>query len=501
MSNVQPLHFKYPETSIYWLLGVILVPLIIRKVLNRYPRLSALPPGPAGFPIFGNAFQVPVKMPWFKFTKWAEEFGPIFSLNMAGHPIIVVNMFKAAHDLVDRRSDIYSDRPRFIISGEIFKLRKLRRASHEGLNSRAIEKYQHILTREVALATFQTLNSPDAWVSHINRACASVILSTVYGWPPLIDKDGPLVEEIHAMGAKITEGVVPGAYLVDIIPALEYLPPWAAKWKREGIKWHQHIMKVLEGFNAEVETKMLKGQSPECFVSDLITTKGRHELTDKEAAWLAGIIFLAGPEALAQTLLYFILAMILYPNVMRKAQAELDDVVGRGRIPTFEDQKKLPYIEAVVRETLRWRPPAPMGVPRNATEDHWYDGYLIPKGATVISNIWDSKIFLDFDDFRPDRFLDGIPEYTRSAGHTSFGFGKRICVGNDFANQMLYMTVVTILWASNIEKALDSGGKPIIPSKHDFVEAGIAVGPAPFPCKFSARFPDALSILKARLAD
>lgn len=80
--------------------------------------------------------------------------------------------------------------------------------------------------------------------------------------------------------------------------------------------------------------------------------------------------------------------MTLYPDVQKKAQEEVDRVVGSGRLPTMEDRGNLPYIEAIVNEVLRWHPVAPMGLPHTSTEDDICEGYLIPKGSMILANIW-----------------------------------------------------------------------------------------------------------------
>jgi cytochrome P450 len=157
----------------------------------------------------------------------------------------------------------------------------------------------------------------------------------------------------------------------------------------------------------------------------------------------------------AASLSAFMLAMRLYPNVMKKGQVEIDSVVGRDRLPTFEDWDNLPYIRAIVKEVLRWRPVAPLGVPRRTTkvsssvsvslltscmkriwtQDDVYEGYFIPKGTIVLANIWamnrDPALFPDYEEFRPERFLDEsgtvevVPRDTHNQGHVSFGFGRR----------------------------------------------------------------------------
>ena len=80
--------------------------------------------------------------------------------------------------------------------------------------------------------------------------------------------------------------------------------------------------------------------------------------------------------------------MSLSSDVVRKAQEEIDRVIGNDRLPTSMDRPNLPYIEAVVKEVLRWHPVAPMGLPHTSTTEDVVEGYLIPKGSMVIANIW-----------------------------------------------------------------------------------------------------------------
>lgn len=88
-------------------------------------------------------------------------------------------------------------------------------------------------------------------------------------------------------------------------------------------------------------------------------------------------------------MLVFFLAMTLYPEIQRLAQRELDAVVGSERLPQFSDQDSLPYINAIVKECLRWQPVAPLAIPHRSVEDDIYkDKYFIPKGSMVIGNVW-----------------------------------------------------------------------------------------------------------------
>lgn len=101
--------------------------------------------------------------------------------------------------------------------------------------------------------------------------------------------------------------------------------------------------------------------------------------------------------------------MTQHGEVLRRAQEELDSVIGRDRMPDFVDEDSLPYCNAVVRETMRWRSVIAGGLAHMTTEDDVYDGYIIPKGTTVLANHWalhhDPAIYPEPMSFKPERFI------------------------------------------------------------------------------------------------
>ena len=191
-----------------------------------------------------------------------------------------------------------------------------------------------------------------------------------------------------------------------------------------------------------------------------------------------------GSGTTASVLNWWALAMVAFPEAQRRAQAELDVVVGRDRLPTFSDAPYLPYIHAIVKETLRWRPIAPLGVPHIATREDWYEGMYIPKGTACIANIWqcnhDRTVYGDdADEFRPERFLNERGELTsgpmnpNQEGHSSYGFGRRTCVGKLLANDALFMDVARALWAVNFERVRDESGNELLPDTESFGDVGL----------------------------
>ncbi|THC93362.1 hypothetical protein EYZ11_007154 [Aspergillus tanneri] len=141
---------------------------------------------------------------------------------------------------------------------------------------------------------------------------------------------------------------------------------------------------------------------------------------------------------------YLFLAMILYPEAQEKAQEEIDRVVGTHRLPRFEDRDKLPYINALVKEILRWHPVGAIGFPHQVTEDDICEGYFIPKGAQVLPIVWsfthDPDLYHDPMVFKPERFL-ARENYTPETNPEAFvfGFGRRICPGRILADSSLYL--------------------------------------------------------------
>jgi cytochrome P450 len=146
--------------------------------------------------------------------------------------------------------------------------------------------------------------------------------------------------------------------------------------------------------------------------------------------------------------------MLLYPDAMKKGQAELDAVLGSSRFPTFDDKDKLPYIDAIVKETLRWRPVSAGGIPHAVIQDDEYMGYHIPAGATVIGNHWsmhlDENVYNDPYAFIPDRWIEH-PDLPLAA----FGFGRRICTGQHIAKNSLFINIARILWTFDIDYKYD----------------------------------------------
>lgn len=223
-----------------------------------------------------------------------------------------------------------------------------------------------------------------------------------------------------------------------------------------------------------------------------------YNFSDDQAGYISGSFLEAGADTTANTLVGFVQAMLLYPEAQRRAQAELDSVVGPDRLPSIDDWDRLPLVRACIKESLRWMPTAVLGLPHAVVQDDEYLGYRIPKGAGVMWNVWginmDARRFARPREFRPERYLgDDQTSYEAATNgdpakrdHFVFGAGRRMCQGMHIADRSLFFAIARMLWAFNLEKAVDAAGREITPDQEALTE-GFLVQPAPFPAKITPR--------------
>ncbi|KAL3594211.1 hypothetical protein FPOAC2_08516 [Fusarium poae] len=197
----------------------------------------------------------------------------------------------------------------------------------------------------------------------------------------------------------------------------------------------------------------------------------------------AGAVFIAGADTTWATCVIFVLNMVLHPEIQKKAQDELDAVIGPGKLPEFSDRPSLPYIEHIVQEIYRWSPLAPLGIPHKSLHDDVYQGMLIPKAH-------DERVYKAPHDFNPDRYSAGEPYPVGN-----FGFGRRICVGRFLADNSVWIMVATMLSTLNFCKKVAQDGRPIEPRVR-FTNGGTC-HPEHFDCDIRRRNSTATVLINA----
>ncbi|RYP13071.1 hypothetical protein DL767_010944 [Monosporascus sp. MG133] len=518
--------------------------MLLGATTSNKPK-APLPPGPKPLPLVGNVADLPPKgaREWEHWIKHKDLYGPISSVTVFGTTMIILHDAKFAVELLERRGNIHSSRPRNIFGNEMCgwehvvatqpygnMLRAFRQKFHRFMGTRAaLSDFHHLQELEANRFLLRVLRTPDRLLQHVRTEAGAIILKMAYGYTIEPHDEDPLVNIADRALSQFSAAFVPGAWLVDTIPILRYLPDWmpGADFKRKAREWHATITETAEKPMQFVKSEMDAGKNEPSYVSSLYEKAGGKMTAEDEyvTKWSAASMYLGGADTVSNspfttaddtvalspatywviqanesqtvnTVQTFFLAMMVYPEVQRKAQEEIDRVVGSQRLPSFEDRGHLPYVEAVVSEAFRWHPVGPMGIPHVTSQDDVFEGYLIPKGAMILPNIWhfthDPAVYKDPMSFNPDRFLaDSPPPNPRDY---VFGFGRRICPGRLLADSSVWITIAKSLAVFNIRKPVVDG-KEVEPTV--LFTPGVISHPYPYTASIEPRTPKHADLIRA----
>ncbi|KAG2090009.1 cytochrome P450 [Suillus discolor] len=481
--------------------------LFIKKRQNNAP----LPPGPVPLPLLGSVLSIDACQPWLTYTKWSAMYGDLVFVRSLDEEMVVINSQHIAEALLDKRSRIYSDRPYlatlvpyglsinfgFMAYGDEWRL--CRRLFHQTFRPESAAKFRPMQIKRAREIIVNLVDDPENYYDHFATFSLSVVMSTVYDYN-ISARDDPMVQTvIKALVPSLTVLSPERALMLKTFPFLLKVPDWCwgSSIKRSARGSTELINEMADMPFRYVQQHMADGSSPaqSSMVAENLQRMERQEEAFKPAfenalKKAATTAIIASYETSAATLMIFSLAMVLYPEVQKRAQAEIDSVVGKERLPTFEDRASLPYIEAVLRETWRWQPVTPLGVPHATSSDDVYNGYFIPKGTIITYNTWgiarDEKRYPDASNFIPERFIDSDGALTSDdPAQYIFGLGRRACPGRYNADSSAWAAIATMLATLDISPAKDDQGKEISFTP-EFIP-GLVRFPATFPCSISAR--------------
>ncbi|KAJ7781994.1 cytochrome P450 [Mycena maculata] len=503
--------------------GLVLVSCASYIIFRSYVgRKSHLPPGPRGLPVVGNLYSLPKAYEWLVFIEMSRKYNSdIISLNVMGGTIIVLNSAASVDALLEDKSAIYSDRPSSTMLNDfvgfdwhfVFMRYGPRWKNHRKAFVQQFQPSQVLFHRPTELDAARVmlqrlLESPAKFERHLRHMTGMVILSTAYGIDIKPEND-PYIDISEQAHIAISRTAKRGAYLVDFFPSLKYIPEFlpGGGFKKEAREWNKAVSAMVEMPYAFVKTSLTAGTAKSSIASRALEEiEGAPDAEEQEIVLkeILGSCYSGGSDTIVSALSTFILAMTLYPDIQKKAQAAVDAVVGRDRLPDFNDN--IPYVDAVVREVLRWRPVLPLSIPHAVTQDDIYNGFHIPAGATVLGNSWailhDEAIFgPNTDEFIPERWLteDGeINTEMRNPG-VAFGFGRRVCPGKDMAQRSVWICAASILAVFNINNSVDKNGVPIEPSGE--YTSGVLSYPVPHKCDIVPRSETARAMIRSAVHD
>ncbi|KAK0184475.1 cytochrome P450 [Armillaria mellea] len=449
----------------------------------RYP--AQFPPGPTPLPLFGNLCDFTSSEPWLTVTQWAKKYGDLLDLildfsgdvcylHVLGQGIVFLSSADAASDLFEKRGTIYSDRPELRMVGDLCGCNRLlpflkydserftrqQRFVKKTLGPRSIPAYHPMIRASTNVFLSEFINSPSRYLEHARKYAGGLTLSVVYGYQARSTDDRFLKQAevcLEVIANDITAGS--GIWPVDLIPLLEYLPSWmpGAGFKKKAALWNRMLKEFAEDPFEEAKTAVKNGTILPSFCSNLLSRDESLTATDEEEVkYCANSMFAASADTTVTTTSQFILAMMLHPGVLKKAQAEIDRVVGYDRLPELSDKPALPYVNAVMSEVWRWGVPVPLNIPHCLKQDDEYRGMHIPKGSIV--NIYlrailcDEKLYPRPDLFDPDRFMSEGQDTVKDPRNYIFGFGRRRCPGADLVESSIWLLLASMIASLDIKK-------------------------------------------------
>lgn len=273
--------------------------------------------------------------------------------------------------------------------------------------------------------------------------------------------DHPIPQQIGIQMRKFFAAITPGDWLVDWVPVLNRLPDALEPWRKQAVAIREQLMPFYAVFYHATKERMRLGTAPDCFVTQLIKDQSE-SMSEVEHLHLMLDLLTAGTETTATTLQWFFKVAVLVPEAMRRAQEEIDRVVGVSRLPGWNDREKLPYLKALIAELHRYASAAPVAFPHATSEADTYRGKDIPANTTIIVNLYGIHRNPDYypepEEFIPERFLEERqPGNVRGAKALStqyaFGVGRRECPGKQVAEASVYIMISRILWAFDVAAA------------------------------------------------
>ncbi|XP_068828264.1 cytochrome P450 2D14-like isoform X1 [Capricornis sumatraensis] len=467
----------------------VLIFLLLLDLMHRRSRWAPrYPPGPTPLPVLGNLLQVDFEDPRPSFNQLRRRFGNVFSLQQVWTPVVVLNGLAAVREALVHRNQDTSDRPPPAVYEHVgygpraegvilarygnawreqrrFSLSTLR---NFGLGKKSLEQWVTEEASCLCAAFADQAGRPFSPKELLNKAVSNVIASLTFGFR--FEYNDPRIVKLLDMmedGLKEESGLV--RQVVEAVPVLMRIPGLAAKV----FPGQKAFMALIDELIAEQKMTRDPTQPPrhltDAFLDEVKEAKGNPEssFNDENLRLVVADLFSAGMVTTSTTLAWALLLMILHPDVQRgrspgfgsdhhedtcfpgRVQQEIDEVIGKVRRPEMGDQALMPFTVAVVHEVQRFADIIPLGVPHMTSRDIEVQGFHVPKGTTLITNLSsvlkDETLWEKPFRFHPEHFLDAQGRFVKQEASIPFSAGRRACLGEPLARMELFLFFTSLL--------------------------------------------------------
>ncbi|XP_072039164.1 cytochrome P450 1A1-like [Amphiura filiformis] len=440
-------------------------------------------PGPRGLPLLGNILDLG-EAPHVDLAQLAQKYGNVYQIRIGSRPIVVLNGVDTIRQALVRQSIDFAGRPDFtsfetmkeILGGSMtfsnystgWKLhRKLAESTMRhfasGRQSSAIETK---VSQEVQYLVDHWSNNNEGEnvldpTTTLRLSVSNIMCSFILGTRH--ELDDPKLLGFLEMSDDFNTAAGAGNP-VDFMPWLRYLPS----------RTMQNLRRVLTNFkdwfgsSIEEHNQHYEDGSEKDMLDFIISASKRRDPEELERLNLTREIlqctvydlFGAGFDTVSSTLHWMLLYLILHQDIQKQIQDEIDEIVGRERVPNLSDRGHLPFTEAFILEVLRHSSVLPFTIPHSTTRDTNLCDFFIPKDTVVFVNLYsanyDSTKWDKPEDFNPDRFLiaDGSRiDPSKTESFLPFSAGRRRCLGSEIARMELFIYMTTLLHQCNFKAA------------------------------------------------
>ncbi|KAJ6807791.1 cytochrome P450 98A2 [Iris pallida] len=463
-------------------ISIALLSILLSFLLYRWLRFR-LPPGPTPWPVVGNLYQIkPVRFRCF--AEWAGAYGPIFSVWFGTTLNVVVSSSELAREVLKEKDQALADRPRnraaarFSRDGKdliwadygphYVKVRKV--CNLELFSPKRLEALRPIREDEVTAmveSIFKHCTQPGksgkslVVRDHISGVAFNNITRLAFG-KRFVNSEGVMDEQGMEFKAIVANGLKFGASLSlgEYVNWLKWMYPIDEEaFAKHGARRDRLTKAIMD----EHTRSRKESGARQHFVDALLTLQEKYDLSEDTIIGLLWDMITAGMDTTVITVEWAMAELVKNPRVQKKVQEEMDRVIGKDRIMTEADFPNLPYLQCVVKESLRLHPPTPLMLPHKATANVKLGGYDIPRGSIVHVNVWaiarDPQVWKNPLEFRPERFEE---EDIDIKGHDyrvlPFGAGRRVCPGAQLGINLVQSMLGHLL--HHFDWDLPEGAKP-----------------------------------------